>query len=163
MPVRPGEGPRGPDGALGYLVRQTQLTLRRALDDALRDLAVTTPQFSLLSVLDLEPGLSGADLARASMLTPQTTHGIVLALERRGLVDRATDAADRRVRQVTLTDAGREVLRDARDRVLEVERRMTAPLTDVETEQLRHWLVACARSLEETAAGDDPDDQGRIS
>jgi DNA-binding MarR family transcriptional regulator len=97
------------------------------------------------------------------MLTPQTTHGIVLALERRGLVDRATDAADRRVRQVTLTDAGREVLRDARDRVLEVERRMTAPLTDVETEQLRHWLVACARSLEETAAGDDPDDQGRIS
>ncbi len=77
MATRLGEGFRGPDGAVGYLLRQAQLTLRGALGAALRELGITTPQYSVLSVLDVEPGLSGAELARTSMLTPQTTNGIL--------------------------------------------------------------------------------------
>jgi DNA-binding MarR family transcriptional regulator len=152
MPVRLGEGFRGPDGAVGYVLRQAQLTLRRALDAALRDLGITTPQFSLLSVLEVEPGLSGAKLARASVLTPQTTNGILVALERSGHVDRTPDDRDGRVLQVQLTDAGRALVAQARERVQEVERRMTAELSDAEVAQLRRWLVACARSLDPDAA-----------
>jgi DNA-binding MarR family transcriptional regulator len=151
MPVRLGEGFRGPDGAVGYVLRQAQLTLRRALDTALRELGITTPQFSLLSVLEVEPGLSGAGLARASMLTPQTTNGILVALERRGDVERTRDARDGRVLQVQLTDAGRTLVAQARGRVQEVERRMTAELSDREVAQFRRWLVACARSLDPDA------------
>ncbi len=151
MPVRLGEGFRGADGAVGYLLRQAQLTLRRALDTALRDLDLTTPQFSLLSVLEVEPGLSGAELARVSMLTPQTTNGILVALVRRGHVDRTRDGRDGRVLQVQLTDAGRALVVQARGRVEEVERRMTAELSGREVAQLRRWLVACARSLDPDA------------
>jgi DNA-binding MarR family transcriptional regulator len=143
-----GEGFRGPEGAVGYLLRQAQLTLRRAMDTALRDLGLTTPQFSVLSVLEVEPGLSGAALARASMLTPQTTSSILVALERAGRVERAQHPHDSRVLQVRLTEEGRALVDQARARVAKVERQMTAQLTKPETTQLRRWLVACAQSLE---------------
>jgi DNA-binding MarR family transcriptional regulator len=150
MVSRVGEGFRGPDGAVGYLLRQAQLSLRRAIDAALRDLGLTTPQFSVLSVLDVEPGLSGADLARASMLTPQTVNGIVLALERAGRIERTPAPRDRRVLQVRLTESGRALLGTARTRVAAVEQRMTVALGDDQVAQLRAWLVACARALDDT-------------
>jgi DNA-binding MarR family transcriptional regulator len=160
MAVQLGEGFRGPDGAVGYLLRQAQLTLRRAVDAALRDLGLTTPQFSLLSVLEAEPGLSGAELARASMLTPQTTNGILVALERKGRIRRTPDARDGRVLQLQITDGGHALLAQARERVLTVERRMTAQLSDAETTQLRHWLVTCARSLDAHANRPAPTSPG---
>jgi DNA-binding MarR family transcriptional regulator len=149
MATRLGEGFRGPDGAVGYLLRQAQLTLRAALDHALRELGLTTPQYSVLSVLDIEPGLSGAELARTSMLTPQTTNGIMVALERAGHIVRTPATRDARVLQARLTDTGQALLSHARERVAEVERRMTAPLTEQQAAQLRQWLVACARALDQ--------------
>lgn len=151
MVARVGEGFRGPGGALGYLVRQAQLSLRRAIDAALRDLGLTTPQFSVLSVLEVEPGLSGANLARASMLTAQTMNGILVALERAGHIERTPDPRDRRVLQARLTDPGRALLSDARVRVAAVERRMTAALAADQVAQLREWLAACAVALEDPA------------
>jgi DNA-binding MarR family transcriptional regulator len=149
MVTRVGEGFRGPEGAVGYLLRQAQLSLRRAIDVALRGLGLTTPQFSVLSVLEVEPGLSGADLARASMLTAQTMNGILVALERAGHIERTPSPRDHRVLQVRLTDSGRALVHDARVRVAAVERRMTTGLADAQVAQLRELLVACARALDE--------------
>jgi DNA-binding MarR family transcriptional regulator len=120
-----------------------------AIDAELRGLGVTTPQFSVLSVLEVEPGLSGAALARASMLTAQTIDGILVALERAGHIERTADPRDRRVLQVRLTGAGRALVDAARVRVAAVERRMTAALADAEVAQLRERLVACARALDD--------------
>lgn len=149
MATRLGEGFRGPDGPVAYLLRQAQLTLRLALDAALRDLALSTPQYSVLSVLTAEPGLSGAELARVSMLTPQTTNGILVALERADRIERSPHPRDARVQQAQLTDAGRALVDEARQRVAEVERRMTAQLTEAQQAQFRHWLVACAHELDD--------------
>jgi DNA-binding MarR family transcriptional regulator len=149
MATRLGGGFRGPDGAVGYLLRQAQLTLRTALDAALRDLGLTTPQYSVLSVLEVEPGVSGAELARTSMLTPQTTNAILVALQRAGHIVRTPSTHDGRVLQARLTDTGHALLGQARERVAEVERRMTAPLTEQQAAQLRQWLVACARALDQ--------------
>lgn len=146
-----GEGFRGPDGAVGYLLLQAQLSLRAALDTALRDLGLTTPQLSVLSVLEVEAGVSGASLARASMLTPQTVNSIVVALERAGRVERTPDPRDGRVLQVRLTETGRALVGEARQHAQDVERRMTAQLTDRQQTQLRRWLVACACALHEPA------------
>jgi DNA-binding MarR family transcriptional regulator len=84
------------------------------------------------------------------MLTPQTTNGILVALERAGHIVRTPTTRDGRVLQARLTDTGQALLAHARERVAEVERRMTAPLTDQQTTQFRHWLVACARALDQS-------------
>ncbi len=147
MPTAVGEGFRGPEGRVGYLMRQAYQALRMAMHDELRALGITAPQYAVLSVADAEPGLSGVDLATDSMLTAQSTNEIVLLLERAGLLERRQDDRDRRLRRIHVTDAGRAVLARARPAVHAVEDRMTARLTDRQRANLRTWLSGCAENL----------------
>ena len=81
-PPPPGKGKRGEQGHLAYLLRQAQAATRLTLERRLADLGVTPPQFAVLTMLRAYPGLSGADLARVSLLTPQTVGVIIRNLER---------------------------------------------------------------------------------
>jgi hypothetical protein len=80
----PGEGKRGERGYLAYLLRQAQAATRLRMERALADLGVTPPQFIVLTMLKSYPGLSGADVARVALLTPQTVGVIIANLERQG-------------------------------------------------------------------------------
>ncbi len=81
-PPPPGQGKRGEKGYLAYLLRQAQAATRLTMERALADLGVTPPQFAVLTMLKAYPGLSGADLARVALLTPQTVGVIIRNLER---------------------------------------------------------------------------------
>jgi DNA-binding MarR family transcriptional regulator len=142
-----GEGFRGPDGHVGYLLRQAHQAFRAAAQAELGPLALTLPQYSVLTVADAEPGLSGAELARDSMLTPQTTNEIISLLVAAGLLERRPDARDRRLRRMFVTGAGRDLLSRARPAVDAVERRMTTSLSGADLAVLRGWLTDCARNL----------------
>ena len=89
----------------------------------------------------------GADLARDSMLTPQTTNEIISLLVAAGLLERRPDASDRRLRRMFVTGAGRDLLSRARPAVNAVERRMTTSLSGADLAVLRGWLTDCARNL----------------
>src|SRR5689334_9057111 len=84
-----GEGYRGVDGHSGYLLRQAWQAFSGALETALREHEIGGAQYGVLSVLARDPGLSGADLARACNTTPQAMNGVLATLEREGLVERA--------------------------------------------------------------------------
>jgi DNA-binding MarR family transcriptional regulator len=156
MPMPMGEGFRGPDGRVGYLMRQAQHTLRAALYQPLAEIGMTAAQYSVLSVADAEPGLSGAELARDTLLTPQTVNAIVMHLERSGLLERRPDGQDQRLRRVWVSRAGREVLAAARPAVWAVEQRMVASLTEAEQAAFRRHLTACALALDSRHASEAP-------
>ena len=150
MALEPGRGMAGPDGPVGYLLRQAWLVLRAALDDELRQIGLTAAQYGVLRAIgeqDGQDGVSGAELARDVLLTPQTAHEIVIALEARGLLARRPDPADRRVRRIHLTQAGRALIEQARQRAEAVEARMVSTLAPNQQRQLSAWLVACATTL----------------
>jgi DNA-binding MarR family transcriptional regulator len=142
-----GKGFRGPDGRVGYLLRQAHQAFRAAAQAELGPLGVTLPQYSVLSVAGAEPGLSGAELARDCMLTPQTVNEIISLLAAADLLERRPDAKDKRLRRMFVTEAGRDLLSRARPAVHAVERRMTATLSDTDQALLRGWLTGCARNL----------------
>jgi DNA-binding MarR family transcriptional regulator len=148
MPVPLGEGFRGPEGRVGYLLRQAQHTLRAAMYQPLAEIGITAAQYSVLSVADAEPGLSGAELARDTMLTPQSVNAIVVLLERAGLLERRPDARDQRLRRIYVSPSGREVLAVARPAVWAVEQRMVASLTVAEQATFRRQLTECALALD---------------
>ena len=50
-PPPPGEGKRGEQGYLAYLLRQAQAATRLRMERALADLGVTPPQFVVLTML----------------------------------------------------------------------------------------------------------------
>lgn len=147
MPTAIGEGFRGPDGRLGYLLRQAQHALWLALEDALRPLGITGAGFGVLRLVEVEPGSSGADLALDSMYRPQATHEMLVALEADGLIERRDDPGDKRRRLVYLTPRGAEVLAEAHRHAIALEERMMSGLSEAEQCKFRTWLVGAAVAL----------------
>lgn len=140
----PGEGKRGEEGYLGYLLRQAAGAHRLRVDRALADLGVTQPQFVTLTMLAAYPGLSNADLARLALLTPQTLSVIVANLERAGSLVRKPHAVHGRIQHIDLSDSGRALLRACRERVHAIESELTEGLSDAEERAVRRWLVGVA-------------------
>jgi DNA-binding MarR family transcriptional regulator len=139
---RPGEGRRGPQGHFGYLLRQASVALRTAMDRALAEVGVTTPQFAVLTMIVAYPGASGADLARLTFLTPQTINVIVRNLERGGAIAKTAHATHGRILRLSATPKGRTLLRRCRARVRTVEATMTGSLGRDEERAVRRWLAA---------------------
>jgi DNA-binding MarR family transcriptional regulator len=146
-PPPPGQGKRGEKGYLGYLLRQAQAATRLTLERALADLGVTPPQFAVLTMLKAYPGLSGADLARVALLTPQTVGVIIRNLERSGAIRNTPHPVHGRVLQWTLTRRGGTLLGKCRLHVRALERRLVAGLNAKAQATVRRWLSRIATEL----------------
>lgn len=134
-------------GLLGYKLKQTQHLLRLHMDEALRTLDLTTPQYAVLAQLELKPGISNAALARASFITAQTMHGIVSNLEKRNLVKRTNDPEHGRILCTTLTKQGSQIVSQAHQLIHEVEISMTATLSVTNKALLEKLLLECFNNL----------------
>jgi DNA-binding MarR family transcriptional regulator len=144
---RPGEAKRGPQGYLGYLLRQANTAFRGATDRTLAELDVTTPQFAVLTMIVAYPGLSGADLARLTALTPQTINVIVRNLERAGAIAKSAHAVHGRILQLVPTPRGLALLRRCRTRANGLETRLARLAGREEERAVRRWLSAVAETL----------------
>ncbi|WP_296738868.1 MarR family transcriptional regulator [Mesorhizobium sp.] len=140
----PGEGKRGEEGYLGYLLRQAAGAYRLRVERALGEFGVTQPQFATLTMLSAYPGISNADLARLAMLTPQTVSVIVANLEKAGSLVRKPHAVHGRIQHLDLSEGGRALLKKCRERVHKLERELTGGLSATEERAVRRWLVGVA-------------------
>ncbi len=86
------------------------------MDEALVEMGVTAPQFSVLTMIAAYPGVSGADLARLTFLTPQTINVIVRNLEQDGAVEKSAHATHGRILQLHATARGQALLKRCRGR-----------------------------------------------
>jgi DNA-binding MarR family transcriptional regulator len=146
----PGEGKRGEQGYLAYLLRQAHAASRLSMERALAQLGVTSPQFVVLTMLKAYPGLSGADLARVALLTPQTVSVIIRNLERDGAIRKTPHPIHGRVLQWSLTSHGTTLLEKCRHIAQAQERRLAASL-DAKSEQVvRQWLSKIATDLQDS-------------
>ncbi len=135
------------DDRIGYLLKVAQNALRVQMDEAMRPLGITAPQYAVLTAIEREPGISSATLARAAFVTPQTMQGIVANLERQGLLARSADPTHGRILRAALTDDGRRAVAAAHQRVDAVERRMLEGLDEGQTAALAATLARCAANL----------------
>lgn len=140
----PGEGPRGVEGHLPYLLRQANSTMRLTIERVLEDLEVTQPQFVVMTMVNAYPGCSSADVARLTISTPQTISLIVANLERAGRLTRSADPAHGRIQRLELTDLGRALLARCRERTQAMQERLVANLSPEEEQIIRRWLVDVA-------------------
>lgn len=149
MPAAIGEEYRGPEGRLGYLLRQAQQALWIALESEMRPLGISASQFGVLRLVEVEPGATGADLAYTSMFSPQSTQEILVVLEAAGLLERRCDDNDGRVRRAFLTKKGARVLAKAHVRAIALENRMVAGLSQRQSKELKRALVQITQALVE--------------
>lgn len=124
-----------------YLVKRLELAIRARMDEALRPHGLTTLQFTALTALRQRDGLSSAQLARRSFVTPQTMNEMVRWLEDHGHIQRHRDPANRRVLLISLTDAGREILRRCDELIEAIEDEMLAAIPEVQRPLFRQSLI----------------------
>jgi DNA-binding MarR family transcriptional regulator len=132
---------------VGYLIKRAQAVLHSAMLEALAPQSLTVTEFAVLTALEEVPGLSNADLARRTFVTPQSMHAVFKELENRELLVRRTHPQHRRVLQAELTEGGRVTLRDAADAVNAVEERMLSNLSDLARTRLAGSLSSCIDAL----------------
>jgi DNA-binding MarR family transcriptional regulator len=140
----PGEGKRGEEGHIGYLLRQAHAAVRLAVERALEDLEVTQPQFLVMTMINAYPGSSAADIARIAVLTPQTISLIVANLERAGRLKREQSPSHGRIQHMELTEEGKSLLARCRERTELIEERLVAQLDPDQERIIRRWLVDIA-------------------
>jgi DNA-binding MarR family transcriptional regulator len=101
---------------------------------------LTPVQYAALQAVANAPGIDQRTLARTIGLDTSTTGGVVDRLEGRGLLLRNANPDDRRVRLLTLTDAGQALLRDATPAMLSAQRRILEPLPAAERKEFVRML-----------------------
>lgn len=132
---------------LTYLVKRLESAVRQNLDAVLSAQGLTTPQYAALSILGRQPGLSSAQLARRSFVTPQSMQVMVAAFVRGGLVERRPDPENQRILRMSLTDEGRTVLSRSQQAADQIERSMLAGLANARIRDFSETLQTCTRNL----------------
>jgi DNA-binding MarR family transcriptional regulator len=134
---------------LGYPLKRAQHALRMCMDDALRPLNSTTPQYAALCAIEAEPGISNARLARAAFVTAQTMQGVPSNLERDEVLERLADPTHGRILRSQLTTRGRKMLARAHIAVRSVEDRMVASFGEQGAVEMAASCSKCAVDLME--------------
>lgn len=112
----------------GHAIRRLHQTSVALFSQEMGNLGITSVQYAILQMVHNRPGFDQRTLARNIALDTSTTAGVVDRLEARGLLARSTSPDDRRVRLLTLTSAGEQMLLDAIPRMERAQERILEPL-----------------------------------
>lgn len=123
-----------------WLLKQAWYFSLTSVNEAVSEHGVSTAQIGVLRQLSDEPGLSGAELARRLLISPQGVQLALTALEKRGLVERKQDPAHGRILQAFLTDQGRQVAEAVVSDAIAAHDRVFGVLTKAEQATLRGLL-----------------------
>ncbi|MEP7111643.1 MAG: MarR family transcriptional regulator [Ilumatobacteraceae bacterium] len=122
-----------------------------AVHRAVTPLGLTHAQYSLLGSLRAMTGAgdrpSQRELADYIGLDAIFVSKLIATLERNGLVQRTQHPADSRAVELTLTDAGIEVIDRAVVIVLDLQNQLTEPLGGLDSKQTKQFINTMQRLL----------------
>ena len=121
---------------------------KRVFSEALAPLGIQLAHYDVLANVFHTPGLTQQALAEKLLVGRSAMSMLLPELERRELIERRGDEADRRVRRLWLTAAGEALTRKAMAvQVARIEAMMTV-LSDAECDSVGEMMRRVAKSLE---------------
>lgn len=127
-----------------WLLKRAFHSAYKAVNDAIREYNVTPTQIGALNRLIREPGMSGAELARRLLVTPQAAQLALSALEARGFVEKTPDPNHGRIVRATVTKEGRRVIRACMKKALVAEEELLSVLNEDERRLFNEFLFRLA-------------------
>lgn len=128
------------DDLLGYALRRAQLQVFQGVTEAFAPHDLRPAQFSALAIIEQQPGIMQAELARALAIEPPQAVLLLNKLEKRGLAMRIRSQSDRRSYGVYLSRQGELLLQELKGVALQSDRQTTAALSDAERDELLRLL-----------------------
>ncbi|AKF51274.1 MarR family transcriptional regulator [Pseudomonas syringae pv. aptata] len=143
-PVQAAEAPLPTDSALddliGYAMRRAQLKLFQNLIGRLSTHDLRPAQFSALAIIEQNPGLMQADLAKALAIEPPQVVPLLNKLEERALAVRVRCKPDKRSYGIFLSKSGETLLRELKQIAVDSDLESTAALDQKERQDLLRLL-----------------------
>lgn len=102
------------DGHLGYYIRRVQVWIFQDFIRSLAPLEIRPAQYSVLTVIGTNPGLSQSDLADTLAIERARLVHVLDKLEKRGFTERQASPHDRRSHALHLTAEGHKILKQAK-------------------------------------------------
>ncbi len=128
------------ESLMGYNTRRASLVI---IDAFLRHMAVyglRPVDFSVLSLIAHNPGITSRQLCTALNIQPPNLVGLINQLQRRELITRRPHPHDGRAMGLHLTAAGRKLVKQAEVTAAELETEATAHLSEEERQTLIRLL-----------------------
>jgi DNA-binding MarR family transcriptional regulator len=126
---------------VGFHIRLAHGAVYRHFTETFTDLDLTQKQVSVLWLVDDHPDIAQTDLAHRMRMDRATTMAIINRLEARGLLIRGKSETDGRKQTLNLTDAGQEMLRVAKQAILDHENWLKSRFSDKEVTKLIELLT----------------------
>ncbi len=111
---------------LGHMLRQSSLLVYQAFQAAVNDETVRPPQFSILEIINCNPGVRPSDVAASIGVSRANLVPLLAELVKAGFITRASDRSDGRAQALHLTPAGDAQLNRLRDVITALEDRLAA-------------------------------------
>jgi DNA-binding MarR family transcriptional regulator len=125
---------------IGFLVRRVQLWVFREFTRTLARLDVTLAQYSVLTVVDANPGINQLAVASALAIERAGLGRLIERLEARNLLRRLPSTVDRRSYALHPTPEGRKALARMRAIVYENEKRLAEKFKPSDAKDLKRVL-----------------------
>jgi DNA-binding MarR family transcriptional regulator len=113
---------------LGYFIRRLQIWVFQDFMRALARVDIRPAQYSVLVVVDANPGLSQSDIAEFLGIERARLVHLLDRLEKRGLTERRASPKDRRSHALYLTREGQRALKKIKSLAAEHEAQLAAKL-----------------------------------
>lgn len=137
-----------PEESPGYLVRDTNLAVGKALRRRLSEYGMTPGQYYFMRALWIEEGLSQRELSRRVGTTEPTTASVLRLLEKNGLVRRVRNRRDRRTMNIFPTTRGRNLKNELLTLAIRINEIATEDFTQPEIDMLKRLLRTMKRNLD---------------
>lgn len=123
------------------LVRWIAWAQRKAGEDFIRERDLTHEQAFVLGYLAQDPGAIQRDIADMTRTSAASVSSLLQGLERRGLVERRTEAGNERSKRVFATPEGIELISGFEAAIAAADDTILAPLTEAERSAFHSLLT----------------------
>jgi MarR family transcriptional regulator, transcriptional regulator for hemolysin len=128
-------------GPIGRLIKIAHVTLRRELEEQLKEVGLTYSQWSALAVISHFDGITSSELELILMIERPSVTSLINGMVSKGLVVRREDPDDARYKHIYLTDDGKMMADQTQHFTRIVEDRVKAGFSLEEFETLRELLI----------------------
>jgi DNA-binding MarR family transcriptional regulator len=145
----------------GHMIRRLQQIAVGIFHQETQDLDVTPVQYAVLQLVHNQPRADQRTIARSIALDTSTTAAVIDRLEARALLQRHASPDDRRLRLLTLTPSGEELLSQTIPHMEDAQKRILAPLTP--QEQCEFMRLATLLATENNDCSRAPGQHGAVN
>ena len=125
-----------------FLLNTAQKRLQRHIEQQTeRRIGISAVQAGALFILQKQDGALSGELAAALDIAPSAMTGLADRMARAGLIERRTDAIDRRINRLWLTDSGREAASRALAELAPLNKTLSEGFSEAEMAVVSRWLA----------------------